>query len=1464
MSSHPARVARGTTLRVAIAMACAAFALTSHGASTTSARIGEGRVIVPAGVFKAGETGVQLLHDYGAFGLYHIDAVHVARLNALGAGSFTTVNDAIAFNSEPLDASAGIAAIPTAFQLKKSAGAPLQIVQFIGPIAKEWLETLRGSGATVLQYIPNNAYVVRTDASARTALAKLAAAGDVVQFTTDYQPYYKLDTRLGVRARAGLNAGSELDITVQVVDGEGSEATRQQVVGAALAALGDWFDVGVGKAIRLHVSETAIAQIAQLDHVLAVEEYEAPHRMDERQDQIVAGNFNAGQLGPSAPGYMAWLTGQGFPTSSGSYPTVVVVDDGIGTGVASTAAGDVVFRINGDAASASRLSSVVNCSADAAADGGAGHGHLNTSIVGGYDARAGFPYVDPLGYLRGLGINPFVGLAHVKIFKNSGAYSLTKCSSTNAGVNTAESATGAAISSNSWGANTGGAYDTDAQFYDQATRDANSTLAGNQPMIYVFAAGNAGPGASTVGSPGTAKNVITVGASENFRPTDEGGNWTDGCNESPSGADNAMDVIHFSSRGPASAGRAKPEIIAPGTHVQGTASSDPAYDGSGVCDKYRPPGQTTFAASSGTSHSTPAMAGAASLVAYYLKTNFQGTNPNYATAGVWPSAAAMKAYMMAHTTYLTGADGSDNLPSNNQGYGMPNLARAFDTTTARYVNDQQNVLSATGQTFVWTGTIADTGKPVKIAMAFSDAPGATSGSPVVNNLDLIVTNNGKTYRGNAFAGQYSKVGGSADAIDNYEAVMLPPGTSGDVTITIVASNIAGDGVPNNGDSTDQDFALVCSNCSARTDIDIQFTPNQFLLCAGQSVGINATIYAVNGFTGNVTLGQFGLPAGTTLTFSPPVVTPTTTATAQLAATASVIPGRYDFNLTGTHGASTTSSVPATLAVSTVLPGTPILSAPANNAYGVSLTPTLTWSNDSSAFLFTVEIDDDPSFGSIDYTADVDAASHIVAAQLKDNTRYYWRVRAKDGCGNTVSAVSTFVTNGLVCAATSSTDVPKIIPSASPATVTSALATSQTGVIRDLDVVNLNGTHTYIGDLTFKLGLDNGPTVTIMDASCGSVDNFKLSLDDSATGTWPCPPVNNTPYPGNRYKPSHALSAFNGSPATGSWTLSVIDSADADGGTLAGWGLRICTESAPTIVDANNDSYEVTRNTALTIAAAQGVLSNDLSATGLAATVSINPVHGTLTLATNGGFTYTPATDYCGSDGFTYSATDGTTSDTATVALDVHCVPPSAGNDAITVVQGGSASTLVGGSNNLLSNDTDASAGTLTVQLAASPTHGSLTLDPAGTFSYTHDGSASMTDSFQYSACNATTSQCSTPATVTITVDLRPTAGCTISPQVFKEGAAVSLGLAGMFADPESATLTYSISGQPGALVIDASSGVLSGTVAVGAAAGSPYIATITAADPGSAYLSRTLTMTVLTAQDALFRAGFENAATICN
>ncbi|MFH4325347.1 hypothetical protein WAJ71_22645, partial [Acinetobacter baumannii] len=67
-----------------------------------------------------------------------------------------------------------------------------------------------------------------------------------------------------------------------------------------------------------------------------------------------------------------------------------------------------------------------------------------------------------------------------------------------------------------------------------------------------------------------------------------------------------------------------------------------------------------------------------------------------------------------------------------------------------------------GQQRIITGRVADSTKPFRVTLAWTDAPGSTTGAAYRNNLDLIVTIGGQTYRGNVFSGANSTPGGAAD------------------------------------------------------------------------------------------------------------------------------------------------------------------------------------------------------------------------------------------------------------------------------------------------------------------------------------------------------------------------------------------------------------------------------------------------------------------------------------------------------------------------------------------------------------------------------------------------------------------------------------------------------------------------------------------------------------------------------
>src|SRR5206468_119412 len=104
-----------------------------------------------------------------------------------------------------------------------------------------------------------------------------------------------------------------------------------------------------------------------------------------------------------------------------------------------------------------------------------------------------------------------------------------------------------------------------------------------------------------------------------------------------------------------------------------------------------------------------------------------------------------------------------------------------------------------------------------------------------------------------------------------------------------------------------------------------------------------------------------------------------------------------------------------------------------------------------------------------------------------------------------------------------------------------------------------------------------------------------------------------------------------------------------------------------------------------------------------------PAHGTVILAANGAFSYTPTTDYTGTDSFTYKDTGGgTDSNLATVSFTI--TGPTAGNDAYSTTEEKTLSVAAPG---VLGNDTDPDGYALTAVLVSGPSHGVLSLNANG-------------------------------------------------------------------------------------------------------------------------------------------------------
>ncbi len=202
-------------------------------------------------------------------------------------------------------------------------------------------------------------------------------------------------------------------------------------------------------------------------------------------------------------------------------------------------------------------------------------------------------------------------------------------------------------------------------------------------------------------------------------------------------------------------------------------------------------------------------------------------------------------------------------------------------------------------------------------------------------------------------------------------------------------------------------------------------------------------------------------------------------------------------------------------------------------------------------------------------------------------------------------------------------------------------------------------------------------------------------------------------------------------------------------------LGVLTASTPPV--SNADAYSVDEDDSLVVAA-PGVLANDQNPSGLAlvAVLDASPTNGSISLATDGSFTYEPNPNYSGADSFTYRAVSGgiqSTPATVTITVNAQYDPAVAVDDNYLTATG--QTLLVSPGNGLLANDLNPDGLALSAQLVDNVDHGTLSFTSIGVFSYTPAAGFTGVDSFQYRVFD--TVGTSNVATVTITVDTPPTA-----------------------------------------------------------------------------------------------------------
>ena len=644
----------------------------------------------------------------------------------------------------PFDPADGEPAVPPALAAETRAGVPsYHLVQISGSPTEERKAALSSAGADLIAYVPDNTYIVRATPEVAATLAHSPA----VRWVGPLHPAYRISPTVGQHdLRSPVRASDPLlTLRVRVFDNLASCAQEVRRLGAEVLEMSD---DGFQRILVVHARPELVPAIARVNDVWWIEEKPEFFVMNDQTKWCLQSNVSN-----STPIWDHGIHGEGQIAG--------VMDTGLDYN-------SCWFREIGGAApgpSHRKVMSYVSYGGNPYDGCDTGHGtHVCGTLAGDQSyINAGNYSYNGMAYAAKLAI------------QDVGADDEWSCTSGSVSIPTSLSASytdaynlGARVHSNSWG----GGENT----YDTYCVDVDNFMWGHPEFLIVFAAGNSGPGASTVTLPGTAKNCVTVGATR--RPPDQ-------------------DVIAgYSSRGPTFDSRYKPTMTAPG----GEAAY--SYVNSADNNVGNPPAQTCNVASSpfqGTSMATPAVAGSALLVRQYFVEGWYPSGAEVTDDGFTPSAALVKATLMNSATDMGTAD----IPNYTEGWGrvLLNDALFFEGDARKLmVEDVTPGLSQGGsQTFDFE--IASSAVPLEVTLVWTDYP-ATSGTSVAiqNNLDMTVTAPGGTaYKGNIFSGGQSFSGGSYDSKNVEETVRLSSPPTGSYTV-----QVSGTTVPHGP----QPFALV--------------------------------------------------------------------------------------------------------------------------------------------------------------------------------------------------------------------------------------------------------------------------------------------------------------------------------------------------------------------------------------------------------------------------------------------------------------------------------------------------------------------------------------------------------------------------------------------------------------------------------------------------------------------------------
>jgi hypothetical protein len=406
---------------------------------------------------------------------------------------------------------------------------------------------------------------------------------------------------------------------------------------------------------------------------------------------------------------------------------------------------------------------------------------------------------------------------------------------------------GAYIHSNSWGGGTFG-------YYSSYSQDIDEMMWANPNFLVIFSNGNDGPGTTTITPPATAKDCLSIGASETS-------------NDGYGG--NAENVASFSSWGPTGGwGRIKPDVCAPGLYIfssysdNTTPSASPNDDVTGL---------------GGTSMSAPGVAGCCALVREYFMTGFYnpvGANTGFQGAGAFtPTAAMMKAVIVNSAQPMTGLRTGGTIPGDGQGWGRVLLDNSlYFTGDTRSLLVDDNTVGLDGAAIVqpffavYTVSVAP-GEVLDVTCAYNDPPGtAGSAFQMVNYLYVEVDHpNGIDYylsgAGN-YSGGWSVPNTGFIYPDVVQKVRIQNPDPGLYTIFVVAFQT--DQVTPGWNV--QPYALAVSGNLVQSQGSVQFDQDYYLQTDTMGITLADADLAGTG-TANVTVSSAGTGDSETATLT---------------------------------------------------------------------------------------------------------------------------------------------------------------------------------------------------------------------------------------------------------------------------------------------------------------------------------------------------------------------------------------------------------------------------------------------------------------------------------------------------------------------------------------------------------------------------------------------------------------------